>query len=250
MSDQAHTSQKEYVTIKVTRSTFKLLAFVVLAFALGFFIGNGFTFTGQATATAAAPTAPTQPSAPSAPSVPSNVALFSDEDPFEGNPEAPVIIVEFSDFQCPFCGRFYTESLGQIKSQYVDTGKVKFIYRDFPLASIHPQAQSSAEAAQCALEQGNFWDFHDILFERQGSLSPDNYKTWASELGLDAQQFSDCFDSGKHRASVQTDFSEGSAAGVSGTPTFFIGNEEKGFERVVGAQPFSVLQQVIESKLL
>jgi protein-disulfide isomerase len=162
---------------------------------------------------------------------------------FKGDANAPVTIVEFSDFECPFCGRFYSETLSQIEENYIDTGKVKMEYRHFPL-SFHPEAGPAAEASECAREQGKFWDYHDILYENQGSLGEANYKKWAVELGLDTGKFDSCFDSGKFRDKVQQDFTDGQAAGVSGTPSFLINDK-----LVVGAQPFSVFESAIEEAL-
>lgn len=166
-----------------------------------------------------------------------------DDDPVEGKSDAPVTIIEFSDFQCPFCGRFYSQTLLQLRKEYVDTGKVKVIYRDFPL-SFHPEAQKAAEAAECADEQGKFWKMHDKIFENQETMGLASYKKWATEFGLDSAKFNQCLDSGKYVSEVQKDFSDGQSAGVSGTPTFFINGQE-----VVGAQPFSVFKQVIDAEL-
>src|SRR3989344_1300197 len=172
-----------------------------------------------------------------------DMEALANEDKIEGDPNAPVTIVEFSDFQCPFCGNFYTNTLLQLRTDYIDTGKVKLIYRDFPL-SFHPEAQPAAEAAECAAEQGKFQEFHDKIFTNQAIMSSASYKQWAQEFGLNTQQFDDCVSSGKYRAEVQADFSEGQAAGVSGTPTFFINGQ-----KVVGAQPYSVFKQIIDAEL-
>ncbi|MAG18296.1 MAG: hypothetical protein CL944_02380 [Candidatus Diapherotrites archaeon] len=166
-----------------------------------------------------------------------------DDDEFEGNADAPITIVEFSDFECPFCGRFYTDTLGQLREKYVETGKVKIIFRDFPL-SFHPEATPAAEASECAADQGKFWEFHDLIFENQTTMSAASYKQWAADLGLDTEQFNSCVDDGTHAAEVRADFAAGQAAGVSGTPTFFINGQ-----KVVGAQPFSVFEQIIEAEL-
>ena len=147
-----------------------------------------------------------------------------DDDPAIGDPEASLTIVEFADFQCPFCARFFSTTEKQIIEQYVKTGKARLVYRDFPLTSIHPEAQKSAEASECADEQGKFWEFHDLLYQRQNALSLNNYKQWAKELGLNAGSFDQCLDSGKYAAEVQKDFSDGQAAGVGGTPATFVGD--------------------------
>jgi len=169
-----------------------------------------------------------------------------DDDPVKGSSNAKVTIVEFSDFQCPFCARFYSQTLKEIDEQYIKTGKVKLVYRDFPL-SFHQYAQKAAEAAECANEQGKFWEYHDLLFERQEEWSNggiQKFKEYAQELGLDSAKFNDCLDSGKFAQEVQKDSVDGQAYGVSGTPTFFINGIE-----VVGAQPFSVFKQIIDNEL-
>lgn len=158
---------------------------------------------------------------------------LADDDPFLGDPSAPVAVVEFGDFQCPFCGKFFREAEHDIIEMYVKTGKVKFVFRDFPLTSIHEEAQKSAEASVCAHEQGQFWRYHDLMFERQGDLSLKNYKAWAREIGLKAAQFDQCLDSGKYAAEIQKDLSDGMQAGVSGTPATFVNGR-----LVEGAVPF------------
>ena len=184
------------------------------------------------------------PSAPSAaPQPAAKVEVSEDDDPVKGVKNAPVTIIEFSDFQCPYCGRFFSETLPSIEQKYIQSGKVKMVYRDFPL-SFHPEAQPAAEAAECAKEQGKFWEFHDKIFENQQGMSAAAYKQWASEVGLNTAQFNSCVDSGKYRQEVQKDFAEGSSYGVSGTPSFFINGM-----MVSGAQPYQVFEQAIEAAL-
>ena len=166
-----------------------------------------------------------------------------DDDPMKGNANAPVTIVEFSDFECPFCARFYSQTMKQLETEYIDTGKVKLIYRDFPLG-FHQNAQKAAEAGECADDQGKFWEMHDKIFENQPSLSVSSLKQWAGQIGLDTGEFNSCLDSGKHAGEVQDDFKEGASYGVSGTPSFFINGIQ-----LVGAQPFSAFQQIIDSEL-
>ena len=186
---------------------------------------------------------------PDVPEIPTGIASvnaedFVDDDPVLGNKNAPLTIVEFSDFQCPFCKRARDDAVAQIEEQYVKTGKVKFVYRDFPLTSIHPMAQKSAEAAECADDQGKFWEMHDKIFEEQASLSLSNLKQWAVELGLKANDFNKCLDSGKYTNEVNKDASDAQRAGGQGTPYFVVG------EAIVsGAQPFAAFQQAIESQL-
>src|SRR3989338_1958702 len=134
---------------------------------------------------------------------------LADDDPMLGDPNAPVTIVEFADFQCPFCRKFFETAEKEIIERYVKTGKARLIYRDFPLTSIHNMAQKSAEAAECADEQGKFWPYHDLLYQRQGELDINNLKVWARELGLNGQHFDACLDSGKYAEEVQKDFRDG-----------------------------------------
>ncbi len=172
--------------------------------------------------------------------------------PFLGNPAAPVTMVEFSDFQCPFCRRMYIQTLPQIKEKYVKTGKVKFAYRDFPLSSIHDMAQKYAEAARCANDQDKFWQMHDKIFDEQElrgagtiqGIKVADIKQWARDIGLNQAQFDECLDSEKYAGAVQKDFDAGQALGVSGTPATFINGR-----LVQGAVPFSQFEAVIEEEL-
>ena len=164
-----------------------------------------------------------------------------------GNPDAPVTIVEYSDFECPFCAKFFDESLGKLEEEYVATGKVKFVYKDFPLTSIHFEAEKASEAARCVREElGDigFWAMHDIMFERQDLLGVSSYKQWARSLGANGAAFDECLDSGKYESQVLADLDEGVALGVTGTPTFFI-NDTK----VVGAVPYAQIVSIIETEL-
>jgi protein-disulfide isomerase len=166
-----------------------------------------------------------------------------DDDHFLGSEDAPVTIIEFSDYECPFCGRFYSGAYQDIKREYIDTGKAKLVFRDFPL-EFHRNAQISAEAAECVGELGGssaYFEMHDLIFENQGSLSRSNLENWAESLGYD---ISECLESGKFKSEVQKDFSDGQRAGVQGTPSFFINGKV-----LSGAQPFSVFQQAIEAEL-
>ncbi len=177
--------------------------------------------------------------------------LFSNDDPMLGNVNAKVTIVEFSDFQCPFCRRFWTETYGQLKKDYIDTGKVRLIYRDFPLLQIHAAAKPSALAAACAQEQGKFWEFHDKINEEQAKKGTGTVeygivelKQWAAQIGVKTAQFNQCLDSKKYEARVDKDTADASTFGVSGTPSFFVNGE-----MLVGAQPYSTFKALIDSKL-
>jgi protein-disulfide isomerase len=184
------------------------------------------------------PSAGNQPTGPAP-----KVDVSADDDPAKGDKNAPVTIIEFSDFECPFCGRWFTQTYPQLKSEYIDTGKVRLVYRDFPLG-FHPNAQKAAEAAECADEQGKFWEMHDKIFANQQAIAVANLKQYAKDLGLDSSKFDSCLDSDKYASEVQKDYQDGTAAGVSGTPSFFINGQ-----LVVGAQPYSVFKQAIDAEL-
>ncbi|MBI2665055.1 DsbA family protein [Candidatus Woesearchaeota archaeon] len=174
-----------------------------------------------------------------------DMKALADDDAFLGDKNAPVTIVEFSDYECPFCERFYQQTLPQIKSNYIDTGKVKFVYRDFPLG-FHSQAEPVAIAAECAGEQKRYYEFHNKIFSNGGAggKTPVDYKKWAKELKLDMVAWEKCLGDPAIREEVQKDLRDGSAAGISGTPGFIINGK-----LITGAQPFGAFQQVIEAEL-
>lgn len=184
---------------------------------------------------------------------PVQVADRSDQ-PIIGKKDAKVTIVEFSDFQCPFCERFFKETYGQLKTKYVDTGKAKIVFRHFPL-SFHQNAQKAAEAAECSNRQGKFTEYHDLLFQNSQSdgtgLNIADLKKYADQLGLNKgtlgfgkNKFNDCLDKGEATQVVNKDLADGTAAGVTGTPSFLINGK-----KVVGAQPYSVFETAIEEAL-
>ncbi len=193
--------------------------------------------TGEAPA-AAEPSAPTTGPTPAA-IAPSDDALIM------GDPNAPVTIVEFSDFQCPFCARYFQETWSQLKTEFVDTGRVRYVFKDFPIISIHPQAPKAHEAARCAGDQGEYWTMHDRIFAGQSEWSGRSdhvavFKSYAAELGLETSDFDTCLDSGRWASAVNVDLAEGASLGVSGTPTFFI----DGYP-LIGAQPYETFQYAI-----
>lgn len=177
---------------------------------------------------------------------------LSDDDPSLGSPSAPVTVVEFSDFQCPFCRKLFRETLPGLKEDYIKGGKVRFVYRDFPIAGIHEMAETYAQAAECADEQGRFWEMHDTIFQEQDLRGPgtisgvtvSDLKGWARKVGLDGAAFDGCVDSGKYREEVAKDLADGQAAGVTGTPTTFINGRA-----VVGAVPYQQLKAFINAAL-
>ena len=164
-----------------------------------------------------------------------------------GRAEAPVLIREYGDFQCPSCGAFARLIEPQIRAAYIDTGKVRLEWHDF--AWIGAESRDAANAARCAGDQGKFWEYHDLLYasqsgENQGAFSKDRLKSFGAGLGLGAATFGACIDSGSHLAAVQADFADVASKGFNGTPTFVIGTQ-----RIVGAQPFEVFQAAIEAAL-
>ncbi len=190
---------------------------------------------------------PTEPAAtePAPRPTPASIAP-ADDAMVLGDPDAPVTIVEFSDYQCPYCATYFADTWLQIKSEFVDTGRVRYVFKDYPLTGLHPEAPQAHAAARCAGEQGAYWDMHDRLFENQsrwGSSSNQSvvFEEVAADLGLDASSFAACLESGKWDDAVDADVSEGASLGVRGTPTFFI----DGYP-IVGARPFETFEQVIE----
>ncbi len=183
--------------------------------------------------------------------LPKEVPL-SDE-PSKGPADAPITIVEYSDYQCPFCLRHFQQTVPQLQ-QYIDAGQVRYVFKDFPLHNIHPQAQKAHEAARCAREIGGdemYWSMHDLLFSRQeewAQVSVPNHvavlKTFASELGLPQDEFDECLDSDRTYDAVNAQLAEGTQLGVRGTPAFFINGQP-----LSGAQPFPIFQQIIEQLL-
>jgi len=179
-----------------------------------------------------------------------------DDDPKVGSKNAKINFIEFSDFQCPFCRRFYEDSLIQLEKEYIDTGKILFVFKDFPLP-FHEGAQDYAESAECANEQGKWKEMHDKIFNEQAKSGQGTVpypgkatvKQWAKEIKLDSEKFDSCFDSGKYAQEVQKDLSDGESYGVSGTPSFFVGNDKTGYTQIVGAQPYPAIKQVIDEAL-
>jgi protein-disulfide isomerase len=166
---------------------------------------------------------------------------LEEADPSIGNPKAPVTIIEFSDFQCPFCLRV-APTLKKIRATYGD--KVRVVWKDFPLTQIHPQAFKAGEAGHCAAEQGKFWEYHDQLFGNQQALMPDDLKKYAMAVGMDAERFGSCLDMSKHAEIVRNGVAQGTRLGVNSTPTVFVNGR-----RVSGAQPYEVFTAVIDEEL-
>lgn len=232
-------------------NAYLVVALVILSFFLGMLF-NKVMYLEQAaknsqgnTAAAAGQQAPTV-AAP-----PQYVDVEVGKLPLLGDKNAKVTIVEFSDLQCPFCKAYVDDTHAQIKKNYIDTGKVKFAFRHYPLSTIHPLAQMAGEATECANEQGKFWEMHDKIFEDQDTWSPKaeaDAKTafgeYAGELGLDTDKFLACLDEEKYAQNVKDDLAAGQAVQVDGTPAFFV----NGY-RITGAMPYSEFEKIIEQEL-
>jgi protein-disulfide isomerase len=169
------------------------------------------------------------------------VAVSLDGAPSKGSAKALVTIVEFSDFHCPFCRRVIP-TLAQLESRYGD--KIKLVFRDFPIESLHPGATQAHVAARCANEQGKFWAYHDKLFAAPTKSSPELFKELAKDVGLDGKPFEACLNSKKYQAAIQEDIAEGNRVGVTGTPAFFINGR-----LVSGAQPLDAFARIIDDEL-
>jgi len=175
--------------------------------------------------------------------------------PVKGPKDAKVVLIEFSDFQCPFCARFSRDTIPQVQTDYVDTGKIKYVFADFPLESIHPYAFKAAEAASCAGEQGEFWKMHDQLFANQKALKPEDLSQHAETLGLDKAKFQECLDTQKRAPSIRKTMAQAGDAGVSSTPTVMVGllqpnsSKVKVLRVLKGAQPFAAVKDALDNAL-
>ena len=179
------------------------------------------------------------------------VFIGVDDDPMLGSADAKVLMIEFGDYQCPSCRMFWKDIEPRLKKEYIDTGKVKLVFRDFPLMQIHPEALLSAMAVDCARDQNKYWEFHDKVFREQYNkgddvirMKPADLKKWAKDIKLDSAVFDQCLDSEKYKDEVLKDRMEGEAAGVQGTPTFFINGRVMG-----GAQQYPEYKKLIDDLL-
>jgi protein-disulfide isomerase len=172
---------------------------------------------------------------------PPQVSVSYDPARVRGEPSAPVTIIEFSDFQCPYCRKAHA-TLKELLSKY--EGRVRLAYRDFPLSQVHPQAHRAAEAARCAGEQGKFWAYHDLLFDSPARWSDEDFSKAARTVGLDVPQFQACLSGGKFRSQVDEDLKEGTLAGVDATPGFFINGTF-----LSGSQPLATFEEIVDAEL-
>jgi len=223
-----------------------LIAFLVI----GYLLGKVEALQKRESVTAQTATSPDQQTAPQQPSAPDPEKVKKELKvghlPVEGNENAKVTIIEFSDFECPFCGRFYVDTLPSLRKDYIDTGKVKFYYRHFPLA-FHPKAVPLANASECANDQGAFWKMHNKIFDNNSTVSnltDTDFKQWAADLGLDTSTFNNCYDNKTHQKAIDEDQAAGTSVGVNGTPTFYINGKQ-----LVGAQPYAQFKQMIDEEL-
>ena len=189
----------------------------------------------------------------------SPVKVSIDDDPLLGDKDAKLTMIDFSDYECPFCKRYFDDTFSQIKKEYIDTGKIKYVYRDLPLG-FHANAHKEAQAAECAREQGGdtvYFKYHDEIFKRTTSngtgLALDQLSIIANDIGLDGNKLQSCIDSEKFKAEVDQDLADASTSGANGTPTFFIGKSTANGiiegTKIVGAQPFSAFQAEIDKQL-
>lgn len=232
-------------------NAFLILSLVIFSFALGMLTNKVLYLEQQLKNPSAQAAAPTDNQA-ALPTPPPVVKGITDGHfPVLGDKNAKVTVIEFADFQCPFCKAFFDDTESQLKSTYVNTGKVRFVYRQFPLTSIHPNAEKAAEAAECANEQGKFWEYHDVLYQNQDTWAPlsaadaaNDFILYAGQVGMDSGQFTSCVQDAKVADNVNKDVTDGTNAQVDATPTFFVDGI-----RVEGAVPFSQMQQTIDSEL-
>jgi protein-disulfide isomerase len=205
-----------------------LYLFIPVAFVLG--LGSGYLLWGHITSPAVAGTTGVQ-----------RVTVSTDGDPSIGPEDAPVTIVEFSDYQCPYCKTWYQQTYDQLMANY--PGKIRFVYRDLPLP-MHPEAIPAAEAADCAEEQGAFWKYHDALFSGQYTLGRTAYEQYAADLGLDTTAFSACLDDHRYQAEVKANAADAARLGLTGTPSFVINGRI-----LIGALPFEDFKAIIDEEL-
>jgi protein-disulfide isomerase len=191
-----------------------------------------------------------QPQAP-----PANPVVDTTGAPAKGAATARVTIVEFSDYQCPYCGRYTRDTFDQLDKEYISPGKVRYVFRNLPLESIHAQAFKAHEAALCAGEQGKYWEMHHQLFTNQTALQPDALVTHAKAAGADVTKFQQCLASGKFGDRIREDINDAARAGAQGTPTFFIGLTAPGDTKIKtlriirGAHPFSSFKEALDALL-
>ncbi len=228
---------RDTVTLRIKKNYVYLAVGLTVGLGAGFFLGR--TGSSSAPPTRAAAEQALPPDFASAPVV----AVAIDGRPAQGPEDAPVTLVEFTDYQCSFCRRHFQQTYPGLIAEY--GSRLRYVVRNFPLGSIHANATKAAEAAECASDQASFWEYHDLLFQKQAvGLDTESLKRYAAELGLHPERFAECLDSGAKAEVVATDVEDGVSYGVGGTPAFFINGR-----MLRGAQPLTVFRSFIESAL-
>ena len=226
---------KDTITFTIKKTHLYVALAVVLAFGSG--LGVSWLFSRSET------TSPQVSNQSDLQSEASSVVRIDIEGrPYLGPTDAPVTIVEFTDYECPFCRRHFQDTMPQLLREY--EGSIKYVILNFPISRIHPYAQKAAEAAECAYDQNKFWEYHDVLFQNQRGLDSKSLKIHAEDVGLDTDVFGNCLDSGAKAQLVLDNLQDGEGYGVSATPTFFINGQ-----RLIGARPFSSFQVLIDAAL-
>jgi protein-disulfide isomerase len=246
VSDEAKAGSRPKEDTLVFKRTHLYSVLLPLAFVLGLSVGYLFWGRGSDPPPPAPQVVAAQPTA-----APQQVAgtqavrryeVPVDDDPAIGPQDAPITLIEFSDYECPYCSRWHDQVFNKLRQEYPD--QVRIVYRDFPLSSIHPNAAPAAEAANCANEQDSFWEFHEKLFSGEYDLGEEAYLQYAEDLGLETDEFQECLESGRYSDEVMADYQFASGLGVRSTPTFFLNGIP-----LVGAQPYEVFKEVIEKEL-
>jgi protein-disulfide isomerase len=222
-------------------------ALLPLTFVVG--LAVGYLFWGREVGSTPAAPAPqadaggeTAPGQAEGPQEVRRYQVPEDDDPVFGPDDAPITIIEFSDYECPYCQRWHVQVWPRLLEAYPD--QIRLVYRDFPLTNIHPNATPAASAANCAFEQEKYWEYNELLFSGRYEFNKNSYQDIATEIGLEMDPFNECLESGRHNEEVMADFEFAANLGVSSTPTFFVNGIP-----VVGAQPFEVFSQLIDSEL-
>ena len=222
----------------------KNTSFIVLLLPVVFLagLGLGYLLWGKTTADTPASASISPQATSTASGQTKRYVIPTDGSPAIGPANAPITIVEFSDYQCPYCRKWHEEVFHRLLQDYQD--KVRFVYRDFPLSGLHPEAEGAAEAAYCAGDQGNYWQYHDLLFSGQAELGTAGFDQYAKSLNLDLPKFDACMSTHRYQATVQANYNFAANLGIQSTPTFFINGLA-----IVGAQSYDVFKQVIDMEL-
>lgn len=256
-----HSTETEVEEIRSQSSSItKAIIIGAVIIALSNLVSSGIIKPKGATTTSAAlaPVASTAPAA-AAPTAPTTATAAMGHFPPKGDKNAKVAVIEFADFRCPFCEQYFTQTESQVLKNYVDTGKVQYAFRHYEF--LGPASITAGNAAECANEQGKFWDYHDWLYKNQPEETDtsmyvtDKLTAGAVTVGINGPQFSSCLDATKYASNVSGDMTDGQTAGVTGTPSFIIGKLDSSGTKVVngqllvGAQPYSAFQTAIDSAL-